>query len=141
MKFNKQLLQINRNFAICFVAAAAMSATTAHLLSDYENYLNTTVTVAVGYVTFFGIFTILFYIDNKTRYENMEASLVKKEIFKMATSFGIGEVVYIVVRWTTLYVFLENSVEPYIASLISSVIAAVVNMAFVTIFLRKTKTF
>jgi len=141
MKFNKQLLQINRNFTICFVAAAAMSATVAHLLSDYENYLNTTVTVTVGYVTFFGIFTILFYIDNKIRYKNMEPSLVKKEILKMVTSFGIGEVVYIAVRWVTLYAFLEVGMESYLASLISSVIAAIVNMAIVSVTLRKTKTF
>ena len=141
MKFNKQLLQINRNFAICFVVTAVVSATAAHLLSGYENYLNTTATVAIGYVTFFGIFSILFYLDNKTRYKQMETSSVKNELVKIVSSFGIGEVVYIIVRWATLYYFLEINVGSFLASLISSVIAAVVNMIIVSALLRKTKTF
>jgi len=141
MKLNKQLFQINRNFAICFIVTAVVSATAAHLLSGYENYLNTTATVVVGYVTFFGIFSILFYLDNKTHYKQMEASSVKKELVKIVSSFGIGEVMYVTVRWATLYYFLEINVESFLASLISSVIAAVVNMAVVSILLRKTKTF
>lgn len=141
MKLNKQILQINRNFAICFVIAAVISAITSHLLSDYDNYLNTTITVAVGYVGFFGVFVILFYMYNKNRYKQMESILIKKEIIKIISSLGLGEMIYIIVRWTTLYYFLEINVEAYLASLISSVIAAVVNMATISISLRKTKTF
>jgi glucose-6-phosphate-specific signal transduction histidine kinase len=141
MKLNKQILQINRNFAICFVVAAAVSATVADLLSGYENYLNTTITVATGYVSFFGIFAVLFYFDNKNRYKKMESSLIRKEIIKMTFSFGVGELVYLVVRWVTLYYFLEINIEAYLASLISSVIAAAVNMIVISVFLKKIKTF
>ncbi len=141
VKLNKQILQINRNFAICFVAAAAISATIAHLLSDYDNYLNTTITVAAGYVSFFGIFVVLFYFDNKNRYKQMESSLIRKEIVKIISSFGVGEIIYLMVRWFTLYYFLEINIEAYLASLISSAIAAVVNMITISVFLKKTKTF
>ena len=141
MKLNKQILQINRSFVICFVVAAAVSATVADLLSVYENYLNTTITVAAGYVSFFGIFAVLFYFDNKNRYKKMESSLIRKEIIKMTFSFGVGELVYLVVRWVTLYYFLEINIEAYLASLISSVIAAAVNMIVISVFLKKTKTF
>ena len=105
MKLNKHILQINRNFAICFVVAAVVSATVAHVLSDYDNYLNTTITVATGYVSFFGIFAVLFYADNKNRYKQMNSSLIRKEMIKITFSFGIGEIVYLVVRWVTLYYF------------------------------------
>ena len=37
MKINKKLLQINRNFIICFIAYASLSAVAAQLLEDYEN--------------------------------------------------------------------------------------------------------
>ena len=129
------------DFAICFVVAAAVSATIADLLSGFENYLNTTITVAAGYLSFFGIFAVLFYFDNKNRYKKMESSLIRKEIIKMTFSFGVGEVVYLVVRGGTLYYFLEISVEAYLASLISSVIAAAVNMVVISVFLKKTNTF
>jgi len=141
MKLNKQLLQINRNFLICFVISATLSAFIAELLSDYENHLNTTVTIAIGYVIYFSIFSILFYFDNKKRYEQMSKNKIKKELFKIVSSFGIGEIVYLAVRWPTFYYFLKIDIEPFVASLISEIISTAAYMIMVTVFLKKTKTF
>lgn len=141
MKLNQQLLQINRNFLICFVISASLSALFSQMLSDYESYLNTTLTIIFGYIVYFGIFSSLFYLDNIKRYKNMSSKLIKKEIISLVSSFGIGEIIYLGVRWPSLYYFLEVGVEPYLASLISEVIATGCYMASVTIFLKKTKTF
>ena len=141
MKLNQQLLQINRNVLICFIISASLSAVTAQLLSDYENYLNTTFTIIIGYIVYFGIFSCLFYLDNKGRYKTMKSSLIKRELLALVSSFGVGEIIYLGVRWPTLYYFLEIGIEPYLASLISEVIATACYMTTVTVFLRKTKTF
>ena len=141
MKPNQQLLQINRNFLICFVVSASLSAVIAQLLSDYENHLNTTITIVVGYVIYFGIFSGLFYLDNKNRYNQMNVNLIKKELVSLVSSFGIGEVGYLGVRWPTFYYFLEIGIEPYLASLVSEIISMAFYMAIVSIFLRGTKTF
>ena len=141
MKLNQQLLQINRNFLICFIVSASLSAVFAQVLSNYESYLNTTFTIIFGYIVYFGIFSSLFYLDNKERYKTMKSNLIKKELLTLLSSFGVGEIIYLGIRWPTLYYFLEISVEPYIASLISEIIATACYMVSVTIFLRKTKTF
>ena len=141
MKANQQLLQINRSFLICFIISASLSAVAAQLLSDYENYLNTTFTIIFGYIIYFGIFSCLFYLDNKDRYKIMKSSLIKREILALISSFGIGEVIYLGIRWPTLFYFLEIEIEPYLASLISEIIATACYMISVTVFLRKTKTF
>jgi len=141
MKLNQQLFQINRNFLICFIISASLSAIIAQLLGDQDNYLNTTITIVFGYIVYFGIFSSLFYFDNIKRYRSMKSKLIKKELFAMISSFGVGEVIYLGIRWPTLYYFLEMGIEPYIASLISEMIATVCYMISVTIFLRKTKTF
>lgn len=141
MKINQQLLQINRNFIICFIVSASLSAVVAQSLSEYDNQITTTITIGVGYGIYFGIFSVLFYLDNKNRYRQMKTSLIKKELFSMISSFGIGEIIYLVIRWPSLYYFLEMGIEPYIASLISEVISTSCYMMTVTIFLRKTKTF
>ncbi len=141
MKLNQQLLQINRNFAICFVISVTLSAIVAQLLSDYENHINTTITIAVGYLVYFVVFSSLYYRDNKNRYRQMKANLIKKELIKLVSSFGIGEVGYLVVRWPLFYYFLEIGTEPYLASLVSEIIATACYMAIVSIFLRGTKTF
>jgi len=141
MKMNQQLLQINRNFIICFIVSASLSAVVAQSLSEYENQITTTITIGVGYGIYFGIFSVLFYLDNKNRYRQMKSSLIRKELFSMISSFGIGEIIYLAIRWPSLYYFLEMGIEPYIASLISEVISTACYMMTVTIFLRKTKTF
>jgi len=141
MKVNQQLLQINRNFIICFIISASLSAVVAQSLSGYENHFTTTITIITGYVIYFGIFSVLFYWDNKKRYKQMSSSLIKKEILSMISSFGVGEIIYLAIRWPSLYYFLEIGIEPYIASLVSEIIATVCYMISVTIFLRKTKTF
>jgi len=141
MKLNPQLLQINRNFLICFAASASLSAIAAQILGDQENYFNTTITIAIGYVVYFGIFSALFYFDNKDRYKAMKSKLIKKELLAMISSFGVGEIIYLGIRWPTLYYFLEIGIEPYLASLVSEIIATSCYMVSVTVFLRKTKTF
>ncbi|MDO8641698.1 MAG: hypothetical protein Q7R33_09205 [Nitrosarchaeum sp.] len=138
---NQQLFQINRNFIICFIVSASLSAVVAQSLSEYENQLTTTITIGTGYMIYFGIFSFLFYLDNKNRYKQMKTSLIRKELFSMISSFGIGEIIYLVIRWPSLYYFLEMGIEPYIASLVSEVISTTCYMMTVTIFLRKTKTF
>ncbi len=141
MKLNQQLLQINRNVLICFIISASLSAVVAQLLSDYENYLNTTFTIIFGYVVYFGIFSCLFYWDNKGRYKTMKPSLIKRELLALVSSFGVGEIIYLVTRWPTLYYFLEIGIEPFLASLISEIISTAFYMVTVTVFLRRTKTF
>ncbi|MCH7561632.1 MAG: hypothetical protein IIC67_09775, partial [Thaumarchaeota archaeon] len=59
----------------------------------------------------------------------------------LVTSFGVGEIIYLGVRWPTLYYFLEIGIEPFLASLISEIISTALYMLTITIFLRKTKTF
>ena len=141
MKLNQQLLQINKNVLICFIVSASLSAVIAQLLSDYENYLNTTFTIIFGYIVYFGIFSCLFYRDNKERYKTMKSSLIKRELLALVSSFGVGEIIYLAVRWPSLYYFLEIGIEPFLASLISEIISTACYMVTVTVFLRKTKTF
>jgi hypothetical protein len=141
MKVNQQLVQINRNFIICFIVSASFSAIIAQSLAEYEYQITTTVTVGTGYIIYFGIFSSLFYFDNKRRYKQMTSSLIRKEILSMISSFGLGEIIYLVIRWPSLYYFLEFGIEAYMASLISEIISTVVYMITVSVFLRKMKTF
>ncbi|MCZ6582274.1 MAG: hypothetical protein O6761_03780 [Thaumarchaeota archaeon] len=141
MNINPHLLKINRNFLVCFVISASVSALVAQLLSDYDNYLNTTITIIAGYITFFGIFASMFYLDNKKRYLRMESGSVKKELVKLVSSLGLGEVVYLVVRWSLQFYFLEMELEPFAASLTSEIIATSLYMILVSVFLKATKTY
>lgn len=141
MRLNQQLFQINRNFIICFIVSASSSAVIAQMLAGYANHLNTTITIVIGYIIYFVIFSALFYRDNIERYSQMKKNSIRKELFGLVSSFGVGEIVYLGIRWPTLYYFLEIQIEPFIASIISEIISTACYMISVTMFLRKTKTF
>jgi hypothetical protein len=141
MKLNPQLLRLNRNLVVCCIISALVSAFVAQMLAEEESYLNTTITILVGYVAFFGFFGCLFYLDNKKRYQAMRPKLIKKELIKLASSFGIGEIVYIGIRWTLMFYFLEIELEPFAASLISEAIATLFYIAIVSIVIKVTKAY
>ena len=141
MRINQQILQINRNFVICFIVSALSSAVISQMLSEQDSLLNASVTIALGYMIYFIIFSSLFYLDNKNRYKTMQKSQIRRELLGLISSFGVGEIIYLVLRWPTLYYFLEIDIEPFIASITSEIISTACYMIAVTVFLQKTKTF
>ncbi len=133
---NKEYLKLNKNLLISFVFSTTVSALVAQALADQEDYLNTTYTVIAGYSTFFSVFIIVFYIDFKHRYKlssgQTNYGLLKKELIQLVSSLGVGEIVYLAVRWTTQYYFLGLNFEPYVASLSSEAISTVCYLFVVT---------
>ena len=141
MELSQRLLRLNRNLLICCVISALISAFVAQMLSEEESYFNTTLTILAGYGVFFGFFGFLFYLDNKKRYQAMRPKLIKKELVKLASSFGIGEIVYIGIRWSLMFYFLEIELEPFAASLISEAIATLFYLIVVSSVLKVTKAY
>ena len=138
MELSQRLLRLNRNLLICCVISALISAFVAQMLSEEESYLNTTLTILAGYGVFFGF---LFYLDNKKRYQAMRPKLIKKELIKLASSFGIGEIVYLGIRWSLMFYFLEIELEPFAASLVSEAIATLFYLIVVSSVLKATKVY
>ena len=141
MELSQRLLRLNRNLLICCVISALISAFVAQMLSEEESYLNTTLTILAGYGVFFGFFGFLFYMDNKKRYQAMRPKLIKKELIKLASSFGIGEIVYLGIRWSLMFYFLEIELEPFAASLVSEAIATLFYLIVVSSVLKVTKAY
>ena len=141
MKLNQQLLRLNRNLLVCCIISALISAFVAQMLSEEESYLNTSLTILAGYGVFFGFFGFLFYLDNKKRYQAMRPKLIKKELLKLVSSFGIGEIVYIGIRWSLMFYFLEIELEPFAASLISEAIATLFYLIVISSVLKATKVY
>ena len=141
MKLNQQLLRLNRNLLLCCLVSALISAFVAQMLAEEESYLNTTITILSGYAVFFGFFGCLFYLDNKKRYQAMRPKLIKKELIKLASSFGIAEIVYLGIRWSMMFYFLEIELEPFAASLVSEAIATLFYLTVVSSVLKATKVY
>lgn len=136
----KEYLKLNKNILLGFLASIVVSAIVAQMFSNQQNYVNATITLAVDYVVYFSTFGILFYFDNKKKYllksgEVNKAGL-RRDLIKVISSLGIGEIVYTICRWSLQYYLLTNSYQPYIASLISQSISTVIYMITVNLSVK-----
>ena len=141
----KEYLKLNKNILLGFSASIVISAIVAQLLSEQEHYLNTTFTLVVDYVVYFSTFGGLYYVDNRKKYilksGGIDKVALKKDLIKIISSLGIGEVVYTIVRWLLQYYLLTEKYDPYLASLIAQSISTTIYMAVVNFSVKLTRLY
>lgn len=141
----KEYLKLNKNIILGFAASICVSTIAAHLFSQQEDYLNATFTLVVDYVVYFSTFGGLYYFDNKKKYrlESGKTNKIslRKDLIKIISSLGIGEVVYTIVRWFLQYYLLTLGYDAYLASLISQSISTVVYMVVVNVSVKLTRLY
>ena len=136
----KEYIKLNKNILLGFVASIIISAIAAQFFSGQANYLNATFTLLVDYVVYFSTFGGLFYFDNRKKYVlesgETDKSALKKDLIKIISSLGIGEIVYTIMRWILQYYFLTIGYDAYVASLVSQSTSTVVYMAVVNLSVK-----
>lgn len=141
----RDYMKLNKNLFLSIVVAVAFSAIAAQLLADQEDYLNSSYTLLVDLVVFYSAFGTLFYVDNRKKYRTdlgqVDSSRLKKDLVKIVTSIGAGEIVYMVVRWYLQYYLLTINYEPYAASIITHLISAIIYLAIVNLGVKLTRLY
>ncbi len=136
----KEYLKLNKNILLGFLGSIVVSAIVSQMVSNQQNYVNATITLAVDYIVYFSIFGGLFYIDNKKKYllKTGEADNValRRDLIKIISSLGIGELVYTICRWSLQYYLLTNSYQAYVASLVSQSISTVIYLITVNLSVK-----
>lgn len=140
-----EYLKLNKNLFLSIVVAVIFSAVTAQLLAEQEDYLNSSYTLLVDLVVFYSTFGILFYVDNRKKYRTesgkIDSPRLRKDLLKIITSVGSGEIVYIAIRWYLQYYLLTIHYEPYAASIITHLIAAIVYVSIVNLGVNLTRLY
>jgi len=136
----KEYLRLNKNILLGFSASIVISAIVAQLMSNQQSYVNTTITLIVDYVVYFTTFGALFYVDNKKKYMlesgEVDRASLKRDLIKIISSLGIGEVVYTICRWSLQYYLLTDSYEAYIASLVSQSISTCIYLVTINLSVK-----
>ncbi|NHI02371.1 hypothetical protein DYY67_2053 [Candidatus Nitrosotalea sp. TS] len=136
----REYLRLNKNILLGFAASIVISAVVAQLLSHQQSYVNTTITLVVDYIVYFTTFGTLFYVDNKKKYMlesgTVDRVSLKRDLIKIISSLGIGEVVYTVCRWSLQYYLLTDSYEAYLASLVSQSISTCIYMVTINLSVK-----
>lgn len=140
-----EYLKLNKNLFLSIVVAVIISAVSAQLLAEQEDYLNSSYTLLVDLVVFYSTFGVLYYMDNRKKYltesGKIDSQRLRKDLLKIITSVGSGEIVYIAIRWYLQYYLLTINYEPYAASIITHVISAMVYLVIVNLGVRLTKLY
>jgi hypothetical protein len=141
----QEYLKLNKNILIAFAASIIISAIIAQVLSDQDDYLNTTYTTIADYVIYFSVFSSLFYLDSRKKYRlesgGTDTAKLKHDLKKLITSLGIAEVVYTVVRWALQYYFLSINYDPYLASIVSQGISTIIYMIVLNLIVKITRLY
>ena len=141
----KEYLALNKNLFIAFVAAEIIAAITSQILSKSISYLNTSITMGAEYSVYFSTFGLLYSIDNRKKYK-MESGKtdwprLRKDLVKITTSLGIGEIVYTILRWFSLDYLLIQSYQPYLSSIVSACVSFAIYLLVVNLTVKATKLY
>lgn len=139
---HKEYFILNKNIFFGYLASVSISAIAAQLLSAQTHYLNATFTLLVDYSVYLSTFGSLYYWDNRKKYKlesgKTNWTILKRDLIKLISSLGIGEIVYIIMRWLLQYYLLIHVYQPYIASVIAQSISFVVFLIIVNLFVKLT---
>jgi hypothetical protein len=141
----REYIILNKNLIVAFCVAITISAVTAQLLAGEASYINSSYTVMVDFAVFYSTFTGMFYLDNRKKYRLEDGTLdkarLKKDLVKIVSSLGIGEIAYTAVRWYLQYYFLTASYEPYLASIMAHLVSTLVYMIVVNLSVKFTRLY
>jgi len=139
----REYLKLNKNILIAFAVSIVISASVAQALSEQDDYLNTSYTLIVDYVSYFSIFGLLYYYDNRKKYRlesgKTDKVTLRRDLVRLLTSLGIAEVVYNIVRWILQYYLLSIDYDPYLASVASQVVSMIVYLIVINLSMKMTR--
>ena len=141
----KEYLALNKNLFIAFVAAEIIAAITSQFLSKSISYLNTSITMGAEYSVYFSLFGILYSIDNRKKYKlesgKTDWTRLRKDVIKIITSLGVGEIVYTILRWFSLDYLLIQSYQPYVSSIVSASVSFAIYLLVVNLTVKATRLY
>lgn len=152
MKYRQYLL-FNKNILIGFVCAFITAAITSQLIAPKFTYaLNSLIALITEDVVFYTIFGILFYIDNRGNYIKQSSTTttttqhrrfgsLKWIIIKLVSTMSVAELEYNIVKPYVHYWFLTQHFEPFIASVIASLVGIVGFLAVADLMAYYTRLF
>lgn len=144
-KTYKDYIILNKNLIIAFLVAITISAIVAQILSEKENYINSSLTVVVDFIVFYSTFSALFILDNRKKYQldsgQLDTQRLKKDLIKIISSLGVAEIVYTTTRWFLQFHFLNLDYEAYQASTIAHIISTALYMIVVNVSVKITRLY
>ncbi|HEX7031609.1 MAG TPA: hypothetical protein VF172_01280 [Nitrososphaera sp.] len=128
----REIILFNKNIIIAAIASIIADA----LVVQYsvERITDNSVVVSILSIltdtgVYLATFAAMFLIDNRNKYVDTEtgkkdSARFKRDVKRVITALGVSEVVYMIVKFTSIYVVLQlNAVPPYQAAMFTTLLA------------------
>jgi hypothetical protein len=145
----RELILFNKNIVVAAIAAIITDAIVVQyaaqtISSDALVSIFSIITNSGVYLT---AFAGLFYIDNRKKYVNSitgkrDSNRFKQDAKKILTALGVSEVVYMIAKFTSIYLLLQSNVAPpYQIAMLSTLLAGVFSTVTANLIIKTQKLF
>jgi ethanolamine transporter EutH len=147
-KKNKSTISLNKNLLVSGLVGFVASLVVAYYSTVYstDSFVNSALTVIIGFISSKLVFAILFHLDNRKRYTKritgkMNFHVLKQVLMKMAFANSIFDVINNVSRFFILLELLKINYQPVQAAIIASIIASSFSYLAINLVVRRIHVF
>jgi hypothetical protein len=145
----RELILFNKNIIIAAVASIIADAIVVNYAAQMTS--NNIVVSIVSMITDTGVylatFAGMFLIDNKNKYIDSatgikDSARFRGDVKKIVTALGVSELVYMTVKFTSIYVLLQSYIAPpYQVAMLTTLLAWIFYIITVNAMVRWQKLF
>ena len=145
----RELLLFNKNIVVAAVAAIITDAIVVQYAA--QSITNNALVSIFSIITDIGVYIIafigLFYIDNRKKYADVvtgmrDSSMFRQDAKKIVTALGVSEVVYMIGKFTSIYLLLQSNVAPpYQVAMLSTLLAGGFSTVTANLMIKAQKLF
>jgi hypothetical protein len=145
----RELILFNKNIIVAAVFAIITDAIVVQYAAQSisNDALVSVFSIITGTGMYLAAFACLFYIDNRKKYIDTvtgkrDSNRFRKDAKKIVTALGTSEVVYMVGKFTSIYLLLQSNVAPpYQVAMLSTLLAGVFSTATANLMIKAQKLF
>ena len=145
---NKNTISLNKNLVLSGMVGFVVSLFVAYYSNIYSNdkFVNSALTVLIGFFSSKVVFVLLFHLDNKKKYTKkisgkLNLGILKQVIMKMIFADSVFDIINNVVRFFLLLELLKINYQPIQAALIASIIASAFSYLAIDLIVKRIQVF
>ena len=145
----RELILFNKNIIVAAIAAIIIDAIVVQYAAQIIS--NDSLVSIFSVITDTGVYLVafagLFYIDNRKKYTDMitgkrDSNRFKQDAKKIVTALGVSEVVYMIGKFTSIYLLLQaNLAPPYQVAILSTLLAGGFSTVSANLMIKAQKLF
>ena len=145
----RELILFNKNIIVAALAAIITDAIVVQYAA--QSITNNALVSIFSIITDIGVYIIafagLFYIDNRKKYIDVvtgkrDSNRFRQDAKKIVTALGVSEVVYMIGKFTSIYLLLQSNVAPpYQVAMLSTLLAGGFSTVTANLMIKAQKLF